>query len=117
MAIAGAISLNWVLLLAIAVSLFSGCAKLNDAINQVQKKDMAQGARAPNVADTKAIAQEGFSRREEPIPVENPINPNLVNSPMLPAMKRNAPTRQKEWIYGFRLPKLQVRPSSAWRVS
>lgn len=52
MAIAGAISLNWVLLVAIAASLFSGCAKLNDAISQAQKKDVAQGARAPNIAET-----------------------------------------------------------------
>jgi hypothetical protein len=72
MANAGAITLNWVLLVAIAVSLFSGCAKLNDAISQAQKKDMAKGARAPNIANTKATAQEGFVRREEPIPGREP---------------------------------------------
>jgi hypothetical protein len=56
MANAGAITLNWVLLVAIAVSLFSGCAKLNDAISQAQKKDTAQGARARHNASGATLA-------------------------------------------------------------
>src|SRR5271165_3036016 len=45
---------------AVAVTLIAGCAKKDDAINQAEKRDAAQGMPAPSLADTKAIAQEGF---------------------------------------------------------
>ena len=43
-----------------AVLLFVGCAKKDDAISQAGKKDVAQGVAAPSIAETKAIAEEGF---------------------------------------------------------
>ena len=46
--------------LAAAAALLMGCAKKDDAINQAEKNDVAQGVPAPSIADTKAIAQEGF---------------------------------------------------------
>jgi hypothetical protein len=42
------------------VMLLAGCAKNNDAISQAEKKDVAQGVPAPSIAETKAIAEEGF---------------------------------------------------------
>jgi hypothetical protein len=55
MANAGSISLSWVLLVAMGVALFMGCAKWNDA-RRTKMKDAPQRVPAPNVAETKAIA-------------------------------------------------------------
>jgi hypothetical protein len=60
MANTGSLSLNWALLVAIGVALFMGCAKRNAAISQTEMKHAAQGVPAPNIAETKAIAEEGF---------------------------------------------------------
>ena len=57
MANAGSISLNWVLLVAMGVALFMGCAKWNDAVRRANRKDVPQRVPAPNVAETKAIAE------------------------------------------------------------
>jgi hypothetical protein len=43
-----------------AVTLIVGCAKPADPVSQAEKKDAASGVPAPSLADTKAIAQEGF---------------------------------------------------------
>jgi hypothetical protein len=47
---------------AVALSLFliAGCGSNNDAVNQAGKKDASNGVPAPTLAETKAIAQEGF---------------------------------------------------------
>jgi hypothetical protein len=50
---------NWAAF-AVAVTLLAACANKDDAIKQAEKKDAAQGVPAPSIADTKAIAQEGF---------------------------------------------------------
>ena len=42
-----------------ATTLGAGCGK-NDAISQAEKKDKATGVAAPGIAETKAIAEEGF---------------------------------------------------------
>jgi len=52
-------TLKWALF-AVAVTLIAGCAKKEDAISQAEKKDAAAGVPAPSIAETKAIAQEGF---------------------------------------------------------
>ncbi len=39
--------------------LIVGCGK-NDAVTQAEKKDVASGIAAPGIAETKAIAEEGF---------------------------------------------------------
>ncbi|MGO9949181.1 MAG: DUF1254 domain-containing protein [Steroidobacteraceae bacterium] len=52
-------ALKWAVIAA-AVALIAGCDKKDDAISQAQKKDVAQGVSAPSVAETKAIAEEGF---------------------------------------------------------
>jgi hypothetical protein len=57
MANAGSKSLNWVLLVAMAVALFMGCAKRNDAVRRANTKDAPQRVPAPKVAETKAIAE------------------------------------------------------------
>src|SRR5271163_3376213 len=59
MASAASKALRWAVLAA-AAALITGCAKKDDAISQAEKKDMTQGVPAPSIADTKAIAQEGF---------------------------------------------------------
>ena len=59
MAIAASKTLKWTVLAA-AVALIAGCAKKDDAISQADKKDLAQGVPAPSIAETKAIAEEGF---------------------------------------------------------
>jgi hypothetical protein len=41
-----------------ATALIAGCG--NDAISQAEKKDKAKGVAAPSIAQTKAIAEEGF---------------------------------------------------------
>jgi hypothetical protein len=43
-----------------AAALITGCAKKDDAVSQADKKDVAQGVPAPSIADTEAIAEEGF---------------------------------------------------------
>jgi hypothetical protein len=47
--------LTWALLCGAAATLIAGCSKPKDAISQA-----AQGVAAPNIAETKAIAEEGF---------------------------------------------------------
>ena len=37
----------------------AGCGR-NDSITQAEKKDVAKGVPAPGIAETKAIAEEGF---------------------------------------------------------
>jgi hypothetical protein len=59
MAIAASKALKWAVLAA-AAALITGCGKKDDAISQAEKKDVAQGVPAPSIADTKAIAREGF---------------------------------------------------------
>ncbi len=53
-------TLRWAVFAAAAMTLLAGCAKKNDAISQAEKKDAAQGVPAPSIAETKAIAEEGF---------------------------------------------------------
>ncbi len=50
---------KWAALFAAATMLIAGCGK-NDSISQAEKKDAAQGVPAPSIAETKAIAEEGF---------------------------------------------------------
>jgi hypothetical protein len=51
-------------LLASAVGLIllflGGCGSKNDAVSQAEKKDAINGIQVPSLAETKAIAQEGF---------------------------------------------------------
>src|SRR5258708_40192213 len=49
----------WAVLFVNATALAAGCGK-NDAISQAEKKDRAKGVAAPGIAETKAIAEEGF---------------------------------------------------------
>ena len=53
-------TLKAAVLAAAAAVLISGCTKKNDAISEADKKDVAQGVPAPSLAETKAIAEEGF---------------------------------------------------------
>ncbi len=48
------------LLCAVAATLIAGCGKKDDPIAQAEKKDVATGVAAPGIAETKAIAEEGF---------------------------------------------------------
>jgi hypothetical protein len=50
---------RWLILFALTSTLIAGCGK-NDTISQAEKKDAAKGVAAPSIADTKAIAEEGF---------------------------------------------------------
>jgi len=43
-----------------ATALTAACGKKNDPIAQAEKKDAANGVPAPSIAETKAIAEEGF---------------------------------------------------------
>jgi hypothetical protein len=52
--------INGVLVSAIAVSLLAGCGKKDDAVSQAEKKDATKGIAAPSIAETKAIAEEGY---------------------------------------------------------
>jgi hypothetical protein len=45
---------------AAAAVLMAGCGKNDDAISKAEKKDVAKGIAAPSIAETKAIAEEGF---------------------------------------------------------
>jgi len=49
-----------ILVSAIALSLLAGCGKKDDPITQAEKKDATKGVAAPSIAETKAIAEEGF---------------------------------------------------------
>jgi hypothetical protein len=46
-------------LLIAAITFVAGCGK-DDAISQAEKKDKSAGVAAPSIAETKAIAEEGF---------------------------------------------------------
>jgi hypothetical protein len=52
--------LNLAVLLIAATTLVAGCEKKNDSVAQAEKKDTAKGVAAPSVAETRAIAEEGF---------------------------------------------------------
>ncbi len=45
---------------AIVAVLVAGCGHKNDAVSQAEKRDAINGVPVPSLADTKAIAQEGF---------------------------------------------------------
>jgi len=47
-------------LLVAATTLVSGCAKKGDPVAEARKEDAASGIAAPGIAETKAIAEEGF---------------------------------------------------------
>lgn len=51
--------LGFALTCALLTALTTGCGK-NDAINQAEKQDAINGTPVPSLAETKAIAQEGF---------------------------------------------------------
>jgi hypothetical protein len=59
MRIAASKGLKWVVLAA-SVALIAGCAKQPDSVSQAEKKDEAKGVPAPSIAETKAIAEQGF---------------------------------------------------------
>jgi hypothetical protein len=52
--------LNFAILLIAATTLIAGCGKKDDSVAQAEKKDVAKGVPAPSIAETKAIAEEGF---------------------------------------------------------
>src|SRR5213075_1735483 len=52
--------LNFLMLLFAATTLVAGCGKKEDSVAQAEKKDVAKGVPAPSIAETKAIAEEGF---------------------------------------------------------
>jgi hypothetical protein len=52
--------MNWIALCATLMALLAGCSNKEDAISQAKKKDEAKGVVAPSIAETKAIAEEGF---------------------------------------------------------
>src|SRR4051812_20906668 len=47
-------------LLIVATTVVAGCGKKDDPIAQAAKQDTAKGIAAPSIAQTKAIAEEGF---------------------------------------------------------
>jgi hypothetical protein len=47
-------------ILVAATMLIAACGKKDDPIAQAEKKDVAKGVAAPSIAETKAIAEEGF---------------------------------------------------------
>jgi len=51
---------KWTAIFAAAAALIAGCGKKDDPITQAEKKDVAKGVAAPSIAETKAIAEEGF---------------------------------------------------------
>ena len=59
MSIAALKALKWAVLAA-SVALIAGCAKQADSVSQAAKRDEAKGVPAPSIAETKAIAEEGF---------------------------------------------------------
>ena len=44
----------------LVVSLVGGCGNKNDAVSQAEKQDAINGVRVPSLAETKAIAEDGF---------------------------------------------------------
>jgi hypothetical protein len=52
--------LGWALVAALSVTLFVGCEKKNDPITAAEQADKKAGIAAPGIAETKAIAEEGF---------------------------------------------------------
>ena len=48
------------LVVGLALAVVTGCGKKDDPISQAEKKDVAKGVAAPSIAETKAIAEEGF---------------------------------------------------------
>jgi len=48
------------LICALGAFLITGCGKKEDPVAQAEKKDAAKGVPAPGIAETKAIAEEGF---------------------------------------------------------
>jgi len=50
---------KWTAIIA-AAALIAGCGKKDDAIAEAEKHDVALGVTAPGIAETKAIAEEGF---------------------------------------------------------
>src|SRR5271155_1106449 len=53
-------SLKSVVFAAVAAVLIASCAKKDDAITQAENNDKVKGVAAPSIAETKAIAEEGF---------------------------------------------------------
>src|SRR5438105_7304384 len=51
---------RWAAIVVTAAGLIAGCGKKDDPIAQAEKKDVAKGVAAPSIAETKAIAEEGF---------------------------------------------------------
>jgi len=52
--------MQWTAFFAAAAMLIAGCVKQNDPITRAEKNDKATGIAAPSIAETKAIAEEGF---------------------------------------------------------
>jgi hypothetical protein len=52
--------LRLAILCATLATVLAGCGKKDDSIATAEKKDLAQGVAAPSIAETKAIAEEGF---------------------------------------------------------
>ena len=48
------------LVVGLALAVVAGCGKKDDPIAKAEKKDVAKGVPAPSIAETKAIAEEGF---------------------------------------------------------
>jgi hypothetical protein len=53
-------STKWVAIFAASASLITGCQKKDDPISQAAMKNNARNIAAPGIAETKAIAEEGF---------------------------------------------------------
>jgi hypothetical protein len=52
--------LNLAVLVIAVATLVGGCGKEDDAVSKAGKKDATKGVAAPGIAETKAIAEEGF---------------------------------------------------------
>jgi hypothetical protein len=52
--------MKWAAAVIGAAALIAGCGTKNDPIAQAEKKEVAKGVAAPSIAETKAIAEEGF---------------------------------------------------------
>src|SRR5688572_20894857 len=59
MRLSSSMCMKWAFALVATAALLTGCKK-NDAITQPGEQDVAQGVAAPSIAETKAIAEEGF---------------------------------------------------------
>ena len=53
-------SLSFALLLVAAATLVAGCGKKDEPVAHAAKQDVAKAVSAPSIAETKAIAEEGF---------------------------------------------------------